>query len=203
VDEQAATRPKGHAMSLSRRSWLKLAAGGGAGLALGELVSMPEAHAAAGKLKLADVKEYTTACNFCSVGCGMVGRVRDGELVNLEGDPDHVINQGSLCAKGSAMIATHVSDQRVKNPLYRAPGSDRWQEISWDEAIAKVAKKIKEVRDATWMATDKDGDADVPVNRTDAIGFLGGAQNTNEECYMIQKAARVFGTAFVEHQARL
>jgi formate dehydrogenase major subunit len=182
---------------------LKVAAGGGAGLALGELVSMPEAHAAARSLKLAGVKEYTTACNFCSVGCGMVGRVRDGELVNLEGDPDHVINQGSLCAKGSAMIATHVSERRVKKPMYRAPGSDKWQEISWDEAIAKVAKKIKAVRDANWVPTEKDGDVEYPVNRTDAIALLGGAQNTNEECYLFNKMGRLFGTSYVEHQARL
>lgn len=190
-------------MSLTRRSWMKLAAGGSAGLALGELVCMPEAHAAAKKLKLEGVKEYTTACNFCSVGCGMVGRVRNGELVNLEGDPDHVINQGSLCAKGSAMIATHTSDRRIKTPMYRAPGSDKWQEISWDEAIAKVAGKVKQVREATWVAKEKDGDVEYPVNRTDAIGFLGGAQNTNEECYVWNKMGRLFGTAYVEHQARL
>jgi len=127
----------------------------------------------------------------------------DGKLVNLEGDPDHVINQGALCSKGAAMQATHESDRRVKAPMYRAPGSDRWQEISWDEAFEKLARKVKEVRDSTWIATEKDGDVEYPVNRTDAIGFLGGAQNTNEECYLWNKMGRLFGASFVEHQARL
>jgi formate dehydrogenase major subunit len=126
------------------------------------------------------------------------------------------------------MFATHASPQRLTKPRYRAPGSDRWEEISWDDAIARVAKKVRKTRDETWIATEKvnasdlsvdrasserlesapqfiphDGVRDVPVNRTDGIGFMGGAQNTNEECYLFQKAARLLGMAYVEHQARL
>ncbi len=191
-------------MSISRRNWLKMAAGGGAGLALAELgFGATEAQAATRHLKLTGAKQYTTACNFCSCGCGMVCNVVDGKLVNLEGDPDHVINQGALCSKGAAMQATHESPRRVKAPMYRAPGSDRWQELTWDEALDKLARRVKEVRDATWVATEQDGDVEYPVNRTDAIGFLGGAQNTNEECYLWNKMGRLFGTNFVEHQARL
>jgi formate dehydrogenase major subunit len=196
-------------MSIGRRSLLKWSAGVGAGLALGELgVSAEELEGAAKSLKLAGTKEFTTACNFCSCGCGMVCHVRDGKLVNLEGDPDHVINEGALCSKGAAMRATHESDQRVRKPRYRAPGSDRWQEIEWEEAFDRIAAKVKQVRDANWIATDrakgKDGrDVEYPANRTDALGFLGGAQNTNEECYLFSKMARLFGTAYVEHQARL
>jgi len=166
-------------------------------------VDLGEVRAATRSLKLANVKEYTTACNFCSCGCGMVGRTRDGELVNLEGDPDHVINQGALCSKGAAMMATHTSDRRVKTPRYRAPGSDRWQDISWDDALEKLARKLKGVRDASWIAKEKDGDVEYPVNRTDAIALLGGAQNTNEECYLWNKMGRLLGTNYVEHQARL
>jgi formate dehydrogenase major subunit len=196
-------------MSIGRRSLLKWSAGVGAGLALGELgVSAEELEGAAKSLKLAGTKEFTTACNFCSCGCGMVCHVRDGKLVNLEGDPDHVINEGALCSKGAAMRATHESDQRVRKPRYRAPGSDRWQEIEWEEAFDRIAAKVKQVREANWIATDrvkgKDGrEVEYPANRTDAIGFLGGAQNTNEECYLFSKMARLFGTAYVEHQARL
>jgi formate dehydrogenase major subunit len=196
-------------MNVSRRGWLKLAAGGTAGLALAELGLGPsEARAATKGLKLEGAKEFTTACNFCSCGCGMVAHVKDGQLVNLEGDPDHVINFGALCSKGAAMKATHDSPQRVRAPRYRAPGSDRWVEISWDEAYEKLAAKLKAVRDATWTATEKDQDKDgkeveYPVNRTDAIGLLGGAQHTNEECYVFNKMGRLFGTSFVEHQARL
>jgi len=195
-------------MTLSRRSWLKWTAGASAGLAVGELVLMPEARAATKQLKIAGAKEFTTACNFCSCGCGMVCHVRDGKLLNLEGDPDHVINEGALCSKGAAMRETHESSQRAKVPLYRAPGSDRWVKIGWDEAFDKIAKKIKATRDANWIATEriagKGGvEAEWKVNRTDALGFLGGAQNTNEECYLFSKMARLFGTAYIEHQARL
>jgi formate dehydrogenase major subunit len=196
-------------MSLSRRSLLKLAGATGAGLAVCDVgVSLADVGHAAASAKLAGAKEFTTACNFCSCGCGMVAHVKDGRLVNLEGDPDHVINQGALCSKGAAMKATHESDRRLTRPMYRAPGSDRWQEIGWEQALDKIAAKVKQVRDTTWIATerarDKDGvEAEWAVNRTDALGFLGGAQNTNEECYLFAKMARLFGTAYVEHQARL
>ncbi len=194
-------------MTLNRREWLKLAAG--AGFAVAELGADPqELRAATVESKLAGTRQVTTICNFCSCGCGMVCHVKDGKLVNLEGDPDHIINQGALCSKGAAMRATHDSDQRVTVPLYRAPGSDHWQEITWDQAYDKLAAKIKQVRDSTWIdkETDKDKDGkevDYVVNRTDAIGFMGGAQNTNEECYLFTKMGRLLGTVYVEHQARL
>jgi formate dehydrogenase major subunit len=189
--------------TVGRRDWLKLSIGGGVGLALGGILDMPTVAAAAQKLKLANVSEFTTSCNFCSCGCGMIAAVRDGKLVTMEGDYDHIVNRGSLCVKGISMFATHTSPNRLKTPRYRAPGSDHWEDISWDDAIARVAQKIRKTRDATWIATEKVGDKEVPVNRTDAIGFMGGAQNTNEECYLFQKAARLLGLAYVEHQARL
>ena len=221
------TEPRG--ARISRRDVLKLSVGGGAGLALGGLIDMPAAAAAAKSLKLSDVQEFTTSCNFCSCGCGMVASVRDGKLIKMEGDYDHIVNRGSLCVKGISMFATHASPQRLTTPRYRAPGTDHWVEISWDDAIARVAKKIRATRDETWIATEKvdapdlsvdrasgdrlqnaprfipheGGKRDVPVNRTDAIGFMGGAQNTNEECYLFQKAARLLGMSYVEHQARL
>jgi formate dehydrogenase major subunit len=102
-----------------------------------------------------------------------------------------------------AMYATHASPQRLQTPRYRAPGSDTWVDITWQDAAERIAKRIKKTRDETWIATETVGDTEVPVNRTDAIAFLGGAQNTNEECYLFQKFARLLGTAFVEHQARL
>lgn len=194
-------------MALNRREWLKLAAG--AGFAVAELGADPqELRAAIPESKLAGAKQVTTICNFCSCGCGMVCHVKDGKLLNLEGDPDHIINQGALCSKGAAMKATHDSDQRLKVPLYRAPGSDHWQEITWDQAYERLAGKINQVRDSHWIdkETDKDKDGkevEYVVNRTDAIGFMGGAQNTNEECYLLTKMSRLLGTVYVEHQARL
>ena len=215
---------------VNRRDLLRMTLGGGAGLAAGALLDVRSLRAATGTMKLSDVQEFTTSCNFCSCGCGMIASVRDGTLVTMEGDFDHIVNRGALCVKGISMFATHTSPQRLTTPRYRAPGSDRWQEISWDEAITRVAEKVRKTRDETWIATEKvpapklvidaaagdarvqgatrfipqdDPNAEVPVNRTDAIGFMGGAQNTNEECYLFQKAARLLGMSYVEHQARL
>jgi formate dehydrogenase major subunit len=176
---------------------------GGVGLALDGLLDVPAARAATAKFKLSEVSEFTTSCNFCSCGCGMIAAVRDGKLIAMEGDYDHIVNRGSLCVKGISMFATHASPKRLTTPRYRAPGSDHWEDISWEDAVNRVAQKIRKTRDATWVSTEKLDDKEVPVNRTDAIAFLGGAQNTNEECYLFQKAARLLGMPFVEHQARL
>jgi len=200
---QAQSSPHAEKRVVSRRDMLKLTLGAGAGLAVSEILDMPTVKAASQKLKLSQVNEYTTSCNFCSCGCGMVAAVRDGKLIAMEGDYDHIVNRGSLCVKGISMFATHASPHRLAKPRYRAPGSDHWEDISWDDAIERVAQKIRKTRDATWIATEKLEDTDVPVNRTDAIAFMGGAQNTNEECYLFQKATRLLGTVFVEHQARL
>jgi len=188
---------------VSRRDALRLTVGGGAGLAVGGLLDWPAVKAAAGALKLSDVKEFTTSCNFCSCGCGMVASVRDGKLIAMEGDYDHVVNGGSLCVKGISMFATHASPKRNQVPRYRAPGSDHWEDLTWQQAVDRIAQKIVKTRNENWIAHENVGGQDVPVNRTDALAFMGGAQNTNEECYLFQKALRLLGTAFVEHQARL
>jgi formate dehydrogenase major subunit len=193
----------GASTPLHRRHWLKATVGGGVGLALGGLLDMRAVKAASQTFKLSNVSEFTTSCNFCSCGCGMIAAVRDGKLITLEGDYDHVVNRGSLCVKGMAMFSTHTSPQRLQVPRYRAPGSNRWVDITWDDAIERIAQKIRSTRDAAWIATERVGDTEVPVNRTDAFAFMGGAQNTNEECYLFQKAARLLGTVYVEHQARL
>ena len=195
--------PSGSESPVNRRDLLKIALGTGAGFALDGLIDVPAMRAATKDLKLAEISEFTTSCNFCSCGCGMIAAVRDGKLIAMEGDYDHIVSRGSLCVKGISMFATHASPKRLTVPLYRAPGSDRWQELEWKDAAERIARKIKKVRDETWIATEKVGDKEVPVNRTDAIAFLGGAQNTNEECYLFQKAMRMLGIPYVEHQARL
>ena len=204
AQNQMEGHPVSHSLTrINRRDWLRAAVGGSVGLALDGLLDLPTVKAATQKLKLSNVSEFTTSCNFCSCGCGMIAAVREGKLIAMEGDYDHIVNRGSLCVKGISMFATHASPNRLQTPRYRAPGSDHWEDISWDDAIARVAQKVRKTRDATWIATEKVGGKEVPVNRTDAIGFLGGAQNTNEECYLFQKAARLLGLAYVEHQARL
>jgi formate dehydrogenase major subunit len=188
---------------VSRRDLLKLTLGGSAGLAVGGLLDVSAVRAATKDLKLSDIHEFTTSCNFCSCGCGMIAAVRNGKLISMEGDYDHVVNGGSLCVKGISMFATHVSPQRATVPRYRAPGSDHWEEITWQQAVDRIAQKIVKTRNENWIAREMVNGVEVPVNRTDAFAFMGGAQNTNEECYMFQKAARLLGTAYVEHQARL
>ncbi len=195
--------PRFSSPTIQRRDLLKMAIGAGAGLALADVIDLSTVRAAAQQLKLANVSEFTTSCNFCSCGCGMIAAVRDGKLISMEGDYDHIVNRGSLCVKGISMFATHASPNRLMMPKYRAPGSDHWEEISWEDAVNRIAQKIRKTRDATWIATEDVDGKEVPVNRTDAIAFLGGAQNTNEECYLFQKAARLLGLAYVEHQARL
>jgi len=196
-------------MDLSRRQLFKTFGCVGAGISLTALgLDVREVKAATKDFKLEGAKEYTSICTFCACGCGMLCHVKDGKLINLEGDPDHIINEGALCSKGVSMGVIPNSDQRGKTPLYRAPGSGKWQEISWDEAIDKVAKKMKQTRDSNWIATEKvatkdKGEQEFKVNRTDAISFLGGAQNPNEECYLVSKFSRMLGTDFVEHQARV
>jgi formate dehydrogenase major subunit len=201
---QADSNPRTHCSpGVNRRDWFKLSVGASVGLGLGGLLDLAAVKAAAQNLKLTNVTEFTTSCNFCSCGCGMIASVREGKLIAMEGDYDHIVNRGSLCVKGISMFATHASPKRLAKPRYRAPGSDHWEDISWESAIDRIAQKIRKTRDATWIATEKLDGNDVPVNRTDSIAFMGGAQNTNEECYLFQKALRLLGTAYVEHQARL
>lgn len=204
-DGTSIQRPESTSASprLNRRDWLKRTVGSGFGLSLGGLLDVRALEAASRDFKLSKISEFTTSCNFCSCGCGMIAAVRDGKLITLEGDYDHVVNRGSLCVKGMSMFPTHTSPDRLTTPRLRAPGSDRWVDITWDDAIDRIARKIKTIRDTTWIATEKAGDKDVPANRTDAFSFMGGAQNTNEECYLFQKAVRLLGSVYVEHQARL
>ena len=106
---------------VNRRDCFRIAVGGGVGLALDGLLDLPTVRAAAQKLKLANVREFTTSCNFCSCGCGMIAAVREGKLTAMEGDYDHIVNRGSLCVKGISMFATHNSPNRLMTPRHRAP----------------------------------------------------------------------------------
>jgi len=153
---------------------VRLTIGGGAGLALSGLLDLSAVKAANENLKLANVSEFTTSCNFCSCGCGMIAAVREDKLIAMEGDYDHIVNRGSLCVKGISMFATHASPDRLAKPRYRAPGADRWVDISWDEAVDRIAQTVRKTRDSSWIATEKLGDRDVPVNRTDAFFILAG-----------------------------
>lgn len=135
--------------------------------------------------------------------------VKEGKLIHLEGDPDHPTNEGTLCPKAASLLSVANSPDRVTKPRRRAPGADKWEDISWEEALDIVAKKTKEVRDASWKAADQIVNAktglpeSLTVNRVEGIAFLGSAEVDNEESYLISKFSRLIGTPYNEHQARI
>lgn len=189
-------------MELSRRTFLKLSGATTAGAILGGLgINLLRPKGAyAQPLKIKYAKETTTICPYCAVGCGIIVSAKDGRIINIEGDPDHPINQGSLCSKGAALSQIADNPRRLTKVHYRAPYSNAWKEMTWEVALSKIAKKIKDTRDKYWVAKDKNGDV---VNRIEAIGALGGAALDNEECYAYSKMARALGIVYLEHQARI
>jgi formate dehydrogenase major subunit len=206
-------------MDLTRRDFLKLSGSGLGAAALVNLGFKLPARAATEPLRIVKAKETTGVCSYCAVGCGTLTAsfVEDGhlELVNVEGNPDCAINFGTLCSKGEATIQKsyidgEVNPERVTKPMYRAKNSSKWEEISWDDAVEQIAKKIKESRDSSWIAEDEIVGADgkptgqkVPALRTEAIGSVGSAELSNEGAYLLQKFMRALGVVYVEHHARL
>jgi formate dehydrogenase major subunit len=147
------------------------------------------------------IGEAATICPYCSCGCGLlIATGPDGHIINSEGDPDNPNNRGALDPKSISVRSLSISERRLKKPLYRAPGSDKFEEKDWGWMIEQVARRIKDARDATFEKTNAEG---VTVNRTQALAFLGGAANNNEECYLAAKLARALGLVYIEHQARI
>ena len=142
-------------------------------------------------------------CHFCSVGCGIEVKVKGNEIVSTEGLIDHPINEGALCPKGRSLKEMHNSELRLTHPLVRKPGSDKWEPISWDEAIDKIAKKVKDVRDTTFTKTVGIDGNNVTVNRTEGIFSLGSAEIDNEEVYLYTKFNRALGVHHYTHQAEV
>jgi formate dehydrogenase major subunit len=195
--------PKDGAPGVSRRQFLK--GGGLAAAGLAATVSVAGADQDAPALKTKGLKASTTICPYCAVGCGLLVHTREGKVVNIEGDPDHPINRGSLCSKGSSLFQVAVNDRRLQKVLYRAPGSGQWQEKSWEWATTTIAQRMKDTRDRTFVAkeTNKKDGKEYVVNRTEGMAFLGGAGLDNEECYLWSKFSRSLGVSWLEHQARL
>jgi formate dehydrogenase major subunit len=193
-------------MELSRRDFLKASGAGMGGIVIWQALGSDKKPSIRSIPLTKDViGETSTICCYCSVGCGAVVAARGNLVVNLEGDPDHPINQGALCPKGQAMLQIHnvngaINPYRLTKPLYRAPGASDFKEISWNEAIERVAARVKETRDRTFITTDSNGKL---VNRTEAIGSLGGGELDNEECYILSKMNRALGLVYIEHCARL
>ena len=157
-------------------------------------------RATSGLQKLRWTQETATICPYCAVGCGIIVGTQDGRVVNTEGDPDHPINQGALCSKGSALRQLINSDQRITKPMYRAPNVGQWKEVEWDWVLNEIAQRVKQTRDANWIETDASG---CTVRRTEAIAAVGSAALDNEECSLLVKALRSMGLVYLEHQARI
>lgn len=196
-------------INVTRRGFLKISGLSVAVFATGLGFDLKEAQAKGYALKLEGCTKIPSICHFCSGGCGLLLYVKDGKLVHLEGDPDNPTNEGALCSKASSLEQVAYSPDRPKRPMRRAPGSDHWEEISWEEAIDRIAKKTKQVRDATWKRTEEIVDAKtgekktVPVNRAEGIAVIGSAEIDNEESYLLTKFSRLIGTPYHEHQARI
>lgn len=201
-------------MDISRRNFLKFS---GSTIALSTLgVNLEPAKAYAQGLRIKNSKETQTICPYCSVGCGIIVNSADGKVIHTEGDPDHVISEGTLCSKGQSLYQIVNNPVRLTKPRYRAPGAADWKEVEWDWALDQIAKRVKTTRDKTFKTTSKskvkekgpDGkevaiEKEFTVNRTDAIAHVGSAALDNEECYMLQKLLRSWGLVYIEHQARL
>jgi formate dehydrogenase major subunit len=214
-------------MKITRRTFLKVSGAAAGTVLMGRLgFDLSPVEAYARELRIKGAKETTTICCYCSVGCGILVHTKEGKVINSEGNPDHPINEGSLCSKGSSLYQVVNNENRLRKPRYRAPGSATWKDVEWDWALAQIARRIKDTRDRTFRATtttkirekkaadtpDESGlfpeivtdvEKEFVVNRTDGIAHVGSAALDNEECYLIQKLVRSWGLVYVEHQARL
>jgi formate dehydrogenase major subunit len=168
-------------------------------LGRGAAAQSPRSKALTARTENAD-SMARSVCPYCAVGCGQRIFVKDGEVVQIEGDPDSPISKGRLCPKGSASKSLVTSDRRVRTVLYRRPYATDWEELDLDTAMEMIADRVLAAREATWEDSDADGR---PLNRTLGISSLGGATLDNEENYLIKKLFTAVGAIQIENQARI
>lgn len=195
------------AEQISRRQFLSVGAVGTAGVLGGSALGfdLTEATRIKQTLRIAGATVKRSVCPYCAVGCSILAYTKKAahghtELLQIEGDPDSPVNEGTLCPKGASSLELAISRRRVPSPLYRAPGATSWKKVSWDFALDKLARNIKASRDRTFVATDADGNT---VNRTEGIAFAGGAAFSSEEGYLATKLMRGLGLVHLEQQARV
>jgi formate dehydrogenase major subunit len=153
--------------------------------------------------KVKSAQQTFSLCYYCSVTCGLICSTdtKTGEIINIEGDPDHPINEGTLCAKGASIFQTTAANEhRLTKVLYRAPYSDKWEVKTWNWAISQIAKKIKTTRDKDFVIKNSKGQT---VNRLETIAHMGSSKVDNEECWSITTMARSLGLVYIDHQARV
>ena len=193
-------------MEVSRRTFIKTTLIGGAGVSVFGF-SLAPVYAQTQGLKIARTTETRSTCPYCSVSCGVIihtlgdkAKNTVPQVVHVEGDPDHPINRGTLCPKGASLEQDILNDRRLVRPQVRRPGSEKWEDISWDAALDEISRKVKATRDATFVATDPKGRT---VNRCEGIAFTGGCTDTNEFNYLVVKTMRSLGVCYLENQARV
>jgi formate dehydrogenase major subunit len=164
----------------------------------GESAASPQTKRAGARI--AGLKVTESVCPYCAVGCGQVVYTRDGELVDIEGNPRSPINQGTLCPKGSASRQLVQQPGRLTKVRYRRPGGTEWEDLELDQAMDMIAERVIAAREAGWQDTDRHG---YEVNRTLGFAHLGGATLDNEENYLIKKLFTAMGAIQIENQARI
>ncbi len=150
--------------------------------------------------RIHDAKMFKSVCPYCAVGCGQRVYVKDGKVIDIEGDYDSPISGGCLCPKGSASYQLDLNSRRVTTVKYRAPYATDWEDKPLDWAMERIAQRVYETREATFQETNDDGK---PINNTTAIASLGGATLDNEENYLITKLFHSIGMVAIENQARI
>ena len=163
---------------------------------MGSIATSKQTRAAGARI--AGLKATQSICPYCAVGCGQVVYTRDGELVDIEGDPTSPISQGTLCPKGSASRQLVQQPGRITKVLYRAPRATEWEELELETAMDMIAERTIAAREKGWQ--DHDG---VRVDRTLGFAHLGGATLDNEENYLIKKSFTAMGAVQIENQARI
>ncbi len=190
-------------MSLSRREFLKYGAtAAGVGVAT-KGIDLAPVEAAATSLRIKEAKVFPGVCPYCAVGCPQLIYVKDNKIVDIEGDPDSPHTNGALCPKGSSTYQLSLNERRLTKGLYRAAGSDRWEEKPLDWMMEQIAQRLKKTRDETFVERAKVGDRQVTVNRCEGIAWLGSSVLDNEENYLIAKLSRGLGLVNLENSARL
>jgi len=191
-------------MEITRRGFLK-ATGLGTGIALGFDVSRAEAEMR--EFKISRTTETRSTCPYCAVSCGVIihtlgdkAKNATAAVVHVEGDPDHPINRGTLCPKGATLRDDINNPNRLLTPKVRRPGSDHWEDISWDDAIAGIARHIKDTRDRCFVAKNAKGQV---VNRNPGMAMIGGCTDTNEFNFLQWKVITALGVPYRDSQARV
>jgi formate dehydrogenase major subunit len=196
-------------VEVTRRQFLNVGAVGTVGgTALGGSVlgfNVAKADQVKQELRIQGATVAHSVCPYCAVGCSLLAYTKKNgngkvELLQIEGDPDSPVNEGTLCPKGASSLELAISHRRIPSPLYRAPGAREWKRVSWDFTLDKLAQNIKASRDRTFVTTDADGNV---VNRCEGIAFAGGAAFSSEEGYFATKVMRGLGVVYLEQQARV